>query len=445
MARPASKYFTPVIRKIIEAKKKENISVDQKFKLVLRSQVISRAAGGLKAERTDVARFAEFFGKWKYQLALVPVALVLVIVAAQTFKMPVAMKSEVVVPVPGIPAGGGVDGREDLQSAGSQVPVQLPKIRTFAGRTVLPYSYFRGRDAGEAESLASDSPAIRFMEDSGAAQGDNLPREPDETVISGQAPEDAVTPQQALDNIATPQQAVQESVVPEPQVEQAPQAEEGLVTDFTQKLFYPPAPQEVPGQKKPGTAAGDVPEELADEGEEEGFSPEEQEVPETGGVTADTQEAQGIQGQEAQQQTVVTDIEVTQQASDGTTERQFVEISVPPETQAPAVQVYYGEAFEDEEKSIFESEVLAGMLRSVEFTLISVVPGEDGVVAVEMFMEDGSAKTRFFMKRAGKWVEVEYVRRYYFDDSLIYERSYLFEPRFGSGLVNNYKYPGLYR
>lgn len=122
MARQSSKYFESVIQKLIAARQSEKIAIDESFKAELRGVILQRASvlhGAVPevkvvreekvmpkvrvsearvsavetAETAEVlednfihgAGFAGFFGRFKYWFALVPSALVVVIVLSGTF------------------------------------------------------------------------------------------------------------------------------------------------------------------------------------------------------------------------------------------------------------------------------------------------------------------------------------------------------------------------
>ncbi len=108
MARQNSKYFSSVIEKLIADKHKENIVIDQGFKARLREDVLARAKMMDVPESSASNGIGEFFARWKYALAFVPSALLVIVVAAQLMNMPVNMDSDVVVP-----QGTGVEENGD--------------------------------------------------------------------------------------------------------------------------------------------------------------------------------------------------------------------------------------------------------------------------------------------------------------------------------------------
>ena len=126
MARPASRYFGQVIKKFTQAKKLENIAVDQNLKLKLRSELLLNAGvrpqqaaklESIKAEPVKniivqpepVRVYAEgeskfelkdILYKFRYPFALVPSFLLLMFVAIQAFKVPTEIKTNVIAPMP---------------------------------------------------------------------------------------------------------------------------------------------------------------------------------------------------------------------------------------------------------------------------------------------------------------------------------------------------------
>jgi hypothetical protein len=111
MARTSSKYFATVIAKLLDAKRKENIIIDEKFQGELRAKIMARAAGAMpESEKTEAvsasprvyeskeSAAAEFIRKWRYALALVPSALLVFMVSALVMQLPVNVDTETVIP-----------------------------------------------------------------------------------------------------------------------------------------------------------------------------------------------------------------------------------------------------------------------------------------------------------------------------------------------------------
>lgn len=164
MARQNSKYFSSVIEKLIADKHRENIVPDAMFKERLRGDVLARAAmmgnarfeprkeeevrekmlareegrmkeeGGVANDGGPAAEggLAGFLNRWKYALALVPSALLVMLVVAQVMNMPVEMESEVMVPT----GGDGVMAEQSSEQSSTQSSTQTStqtskELRTF--------------------------------------------------------------------------------------------------------------------------------------------------------------------------------------------------------------------------------------------------------------------------------------------------------------------------
>jgi hypothetical protein len=167
-----NKYFSEVTTKLIDAKRRENIVIDNSFKAGLRQDVLNRSVA--QHVQTDKPGFGDFFRKWRYVLAVVPSALIVMIVAAQFMDMPVDIESEQVVAT-------GTDSvteeplkSDDLQnnvSSGDKTVQELPtnppdeqkeneepkesSLKTFPGSLVLQNN--EASDTEESfESISSD-------------------------------------------------------------------------------------------------------------------------------------------------------------------------------------------------------------------------------------------------------------------------------------------------
>lgn len=149
MAKLSSKYFASVITKLLAAKRRENIVINEQFKSDLRAGLMLRA-GNMDVVAEKGSRL-DFLVRWRYALALVPSAMLLMLVVSQFLKMPVAIESEVMVPTgggtvteegkgaesegltPGAPGTPGVlgDMAGDFNSS-------TKKIKTFSGADIFP-------------------------------------------------------------------------------------------------------------------------------------------------------------------------------------------------------------------------------------------------------------------------------------------------------------------
>lgn len=113
MARVNSKYFADIIAKFLEAKRKENIIIDESFRDEFRVKLMARAAeispiasNDLRALDVEVEELpdrapVDWWGgvrRFRYVLAFVPSALLVVLASNYVMNMPIEMGSEVVVP-----------------------------------------------------------------------------------------------------------------------------------------------------------------------------------------------------------------------------------------------------------------------------------------------------------------------------------------------------------
>lgn len=186
MARPNSKYFASVITKLIAAKRKENIVIDESFKMQLRSDLLTRAAGPL-AETQAPLDIGAFFAKWKYAFAAVPSALVVMLIAVQFLNMPVSIPSEQIVEtgsqvedeVQTIELSEGETVDEELADEGgnpeevvtSPSTTRKSTLRTFPGSLVMPRNLNDDVEANSfalpnesSEPASSDTPEVAEVE-----------------------------------------------------------------------------------------------------------------------------------------------------------------------------------------------------------------------------------------------------------------------------------------
>ncbi|MEZ4087405.1 MAG: hypothetical protein R3B71_03660 [Candidatus Gracilibacteria bacterium] len=121
MARPNSKYFASVITKLLAHKRKENIQVDESFKMMLRSDILTKAASVLgEQQRLPETGGKSFFAQWKYLFAAVPTFALLVFVGSQFMNMPVI-----------IPEGQLPNAEQDtIVEPDSQDNVEEPSVET---------------------------------------------------------------------------------------------------------------------------------------------------------------------------------------------------------------------------------------------------------------------------------------------------------------------------
>ncbi len=221
MARPTGRYFASVIAKIRDARKKEQIVVDEGFKVHLRQQLMTRIAAQVQPERVS---WMERLAPFKSYLGVVP-ALALVIVAVVGIsKLPIQFQSNVVVPTSGSQQDtaeqtGTTEQTPQLaMQAGtaSVAETALPSgIKTFPGRLVMP-------------TVASQGSA------------DILQSAPVPSTGSGESAQDVEVPQSvyANQNVAPSSAAPSESNVPAQDIVEQPVAEKQSASVPEQVLQY---------------------------------------------------------------------------------------------------------------------------------------------------------------------------------------------------------------
>ncbi len=161
MARQNSKYFSSVIEKLIADKHKENIVVAESFKMSLREKVMSRAATMEKMEApidAEESGLAGFVNRWKYALALVPSALLVMIVAAQVMNLPVEMKSDVVTLQGGVQEESPTS--EELTTEQGETRTSK-ELRTFEELTTEQSSTDTSEELRTSEVVTSDDGETR--------------------------------------------------------------------------------------------------------------------------------------------------------------------------------------------------------------------------------------------------------------------------------------------
>jgi len=478
MARPTSRYFVPVIRKIMEIKKAENILIDEGFKASLRVELMKRAAlnqkvaahaGGDKIFKREGATgesvegrgmFAAvhaFLGKWKYQLALVPVAFVLALVAVQSLMMSVKFESQTVKEV----ASTGVKLEKSFVSGGGEA------VDVVSGNNLVG-----GARVEEAQG-ARAMPSLAMP-----------------TIVNpnGNTAEQAVGVESAPARVSRVEKSGQEQALDQASLSSASAPVLNLVSI-----------------KKPGIAAGDVPPELAQQvqGAQSLFLADEssQISKVSDAVNSSTERASGVSGrdgafltdQEAMEDSLsVADQKVIEPpavampveppavtapkvvGSSAVVVPNAVEIpaiagqkvtvtpasEMPKAVESPAVaapkvmeleppkivkpeqnivvapdlseKIYYDFSFSGD-KADFENKVLKNLLTAGGYVFAAVSEGEDGIVTVELSLADGKSITKKMYKfnnRTRLWDQVFYVRKYYYDNSLQYERLNLAPPSF---------------
>ncbi len=137
MARPNSRYFAPVIKKFSEAKRAENIVINEAFKASLRTRLLNHIHEVPAIQTEATFSWQDFFQRWKYPFAAIPSLLLLTIVAVQAFRWTVDLKSG--TEMPKVDTTMVVESQEDEKSElKDEVQTEEPKLKTFPGRLVLP-------------------------------------------------------------------------------------------------------------------------------------------------------------------------------------------------------------------------------------------------------------------------------------------------------------------
>lgn len=453
MARPTSKYFTPVIKKILEAKKAENIVVDQEFKNVLRSQMLSKIQAApvrkeVVRERQDVLPerqrfdFAEFFNKFRYPLAIVPSMFLLVVVAMSAMKLPVSIQNEVIVPAPtplqnenaqSNEATNSSENFENTSAAGGQ------KVKTFSGSSVLPSSYRNGGATNSDSAVISNPQNLNFDLNDSVSNQVPQPTANQKTSFVQQAPTQKVTaqPEQNSQGVNPFNFVVQSFLESQPQDEPEnndnnsnvsnesfdlqPVQKQAEITQVT------PVQPSVPTDVQPQIEAV---QKTAPEVQPSVLLNAQQN---TQPVSNDSQKVQlnTVQPQidvPAQQvvQTVSQPMQNTNlQLNMNTLNTQTPVLQVPLQNLnlAPKYTVYYEADIAETEKASFETEALAAV-SGKEVSFMDVMSGtDDNVVEVNYSFADGTTATKIFKRLDGVWHTAQYVQRYFYDGGLQYQIS----------------------
>lgn len=452
MARPTSKYFTPVIKKILEAKKAENIVVDQEFKNVLRSQILSKINAApvrkeVVRERQDLLPekqsfdFAEFFNKFRYPLAIVPSMLLLVVVAMSAMKLPVSIKNEVTVPTPtplqnentqNNDATNSSDNFENTNTSGSQ------KVKTFSGSTVLPSSYRNGGAANSASNVISNPQNLNFdLNDSVSNQAPQATVN-QKTSSAQQAPAQKITsqPEQTNQNVNPFNFVVQSFLESQPQDEPENNDNSSNVSnesfdvqpvqkqaEFTQAA---PVQQLVQTNVQPQIeAVQTVPavQPSVLENAQKNTQPAQNDAQK---VQLNTVQPQIDVPAQQLVQTVSQPLQNTDlQLNMNTVNQQTPVVQVPLKNLnvVPKYTVFYTADIAESEKASFETEALAAV-SGKEVSFMDVMSGtDDNVVEVSYSFADGTTATKLFKRLDGVWRSAKYVQRYFYDGGLQYNVS----------------------
>jgi hypothetical protein len=350
MARQSSRYFTPVIKKLLDARQKENIVIDQEMKQELRAQLMARIGEfGLQEEKEgfNVDGLLDFFGRWKYRLAAVPVLLILCLVGVQAFKMTVKVPTDVVVPAANYTMQSVQNGATREASGAEAVALtetqEESKIKTFAGGIALPSD-------GKDSTLVA-----QVMSNSGLA---------------------------AAENGSSGKQVEENDVVNQKTVE--PVKQDAAPAFRAPAAVSAPAPMVVSAQFSQNNAKSSY------------------------GLVAPSPSLIQVEA------SIDEAMKVVNGTAAGKTYAPRVKSSL-------NIQYFYD--FPADEKSDLEESVIAGIAAQKNATIVNVSNGDLGVTVVEFICPDGSREIRFFRKNyaTGKWDEVSYTKKYYYDDDLEYD------------------------
>jgi|GEM_PF-5822744 len=453
MARPTSKYFTPVIKKILEAKRMENIVIDQQFKDTLRTQMMSKiSAAPIQKEVREVLNetgrgfdFTEFFNKFRYPLAIVPSMLLLIIVAVSAMNLPVSIKNEVIVPTATPTPATQVQNSNQVAEI-TQPSHSVQRLHTFSGSSVLPSSYRSGASTTSTKPNVIDNSQVNLNFDLG--QIDN-----NQPSVQKTAP--AVQPQPQ----SAPQQNNFQTTVP---VQQTPEPNSfGSVVQF---LFESQNQPEVRNNNNNNNQPAEniQPQPVQQNNVEvNDAQPQQQLVVQPQAQVVQPQAVQtpvleniqtavptSANGSEKVQVNNVQPQEVPAQQVETTTTnvQPVLTTSVPlntdsvqnvaqPETTiqptvtaqtlkfvqpAPSYSIYYGADIKPGERAALESQLIAEA-GDQEVQSMEVLDGpENNVIQVMYTFTDGSTDTKLFKKDSTGWHAAHYVHRYYYDNGFDY-------------------------
>ena len=263
MSRPEARYFDPVIAKIQALKKQEQIVVDNAFKAHLRTNILSKieAMGPVQVGPTS---FLDKLLKWRYQLAVVPTLLLLMVVVFSLKDLPISFKSEKFVPVaPPSNAPSRVGTTSSPSSTVEGDREQPSDIKTFSGYEVLPLRFFendfsspQGKTSTYQDASKPTSVTPKVTKNLNQSNGVSLPPESSIGPQKINPPSPQMEPQKPLQNVVNPP-TVDFSPLPssDPAVNLAP---EGVSPQNTTNPL-PPASTPVTVQNPPPTPSQTAP------------------------------------------------------------------------------------------------------------------------------------------------------------------------------------------
>lgn len=489
MSRPNSRYFGQVIKKFSEAKRGEQIVVDEQFKASLRQSLFfgmplsapkhevakqpanehvlpqERAYEPIKPELKQPAlthiyeqpvtfeppaldepvkleeipsyespnfadnqagleieeepSFWDFLRKYKYNIALVPSMLLLVIVAIQASKLPVQIKTQVLVPTSSSEATSdtqpsqnsqidqpqdslaiqGVDHSNADQAGVDQTAnSDQPKIKTFPGIMALPASL--REKLQKQEATVNNNNYVTGSQLQPQAQNYAQPQTDFQPQPEVYIQNDQQTGQNYQPPVELSQPPVGTFIGPQLPLVQSPQ---------------PVSPQ-VNLQSNP---VSNLPQPV--QNLEPTYQPVQQSVD--------------------QGQTVPVTIPVIVPAPASVSPTPvFVPTLVSPPAPVPVLApqplpkldtppliknypVYYNANFSNDQKTVFEQQVVAPLASVKPVSYVSVSEDANKVVTVQIYYKDGSAKSVYYQRdsKTLNWNNVQYVDTGYFDNGLQYQ------------------------
>ncbi|HMR01263.1 MAG TPA: hypothetical protein PKA32_02630 [Candidatus Gracilibacteria bacterium] len=292
MARSNSKYFASVITKLLAHKRKENIQIDESFKMMLRSDILTKAASVLgEQQRLPETGGKSFFAQWKYLFAAVPTFALLVFVGSQFMNMPVvipegqlpnAEQDTIVEPdnqdnvkEPSVETEQEV-GSDNLSETEND-QTSTTRIKTFPGSLVLtpekedvqdavvvepsvqeqesdeqPATNTTNQPASQVQPLSFQLLGLNVNVSSNEERGDNVPVFDESPEVHSNDLDAEPTIQQVEDDVPPTIQSVQESEAPvvqpvdEPTVEPAQRIDaSGMVAVETTAMEIEPSVRQV--------------------------------------------------------------------------------------------------------------------------------------------------------------------------------------------------------
>lgn len=421
MARPNSKYFASVITKLIAAKRKENIVIDESFKMQLRSDVLTRAAGPMQEVPRPID-IGEFFAKWKYLFAAVPSALIVTLIAVQFVQMPVSIPSEQFVPTgteqttetPDQPTETDVSvqdntqteesGNEDVASGVSSSGKS--KLRTFPGSFVLPQDV---NTDGAVHVVTPDVTANNTT----STRNDNSSAENSSTTtpVSPLVPFNFL----GLNQNVSGTQDDENNTTTAYREERFTREDENQPVDISSPVKQQPEAQllENPVQVVSVEEAGSV--QMADDA-----TPLVNADPTVPDTTRNEPEILPVEPVRA-----ITGGPIGQPVQDiqPAEQPQAMMAFVKPE---PVVQ--YDVNLESKSRQILEKSVVPKLVDNRDVQYVAVSEQDGDVISVEVYFENGERVQKFytFNERTQVWDKVTYVTNHYYDDSLQYRTDFVY-------------------